>query len=69
MNVLFETTDLKQIYPVLFFFFQVENESNRLEKIVAEMIVRKKSKLAQIYQRSHLESPFAGQGNNVLTYF
>jgi hypothetical protein len=36
---------------------------------VAEMIVRKKSKLDQIYQRSHLESPFAGQGNNVLIYF
>ncbi|OQU77968.1 hypothetical protein SORBI_3009G132400 [Sorghum bicolor] len=44
------------------FLETAENESIRLEKIVAEMIVRKKSKLDQIYQRSHLESPFAGQG-------
>lgn len=42
------------------FMKTVENECNRFEKVV-EMIVRKKSKLVQIYQRSHLESPFAGQ--------
>lgn len=51
-----------------FVFFQVENECNRLEKLMSDSILRKKSKLDLIYQRTHLESPCAGQGNIILTY-
>lgn len=40
----------------------VENECNRLEKLMSDSILRKKSKLDLIYQRTHLESPCAGQG-------